>query len=176
MSPKSVADGLTRMTGSLSPSGLGGARPVASVPSFSCSSVSVDIKAFKGKGAFRSLSRQFADSVAQARSLGQQVADAPGGQGALSAFARGRGQAAAGRAIRVLMSGRSACRVLVTNFLESDMSNSVFKTITRALVAVLFFSGASTTFAEASATTEQADENIAYAIGMQAVFFVALPL
>ena len=67
MSPKSVADGLTSMTGLPSPSGLEGARAVASVPSFSCSSVSVDIQAFKGKGAFRSLSRQFADSVAQAR-------------------------------------------------------------------------------------------------------------
>lgn len=54
MSPKSVADGLTSMTGLPSPSGLEGARAVASVPSFSCSSVSVDIKAFKGKGAFRS--------------------------------------------------------------------------------------------------------------------------
>ncbi|WMD19650.1 hypothetical protein RAS12_23985 [Achromobacter seleniivolatilans] len=43
------------------------ARTAVSVPSHSSSSVSVDIKAFKGKGAFRSLSRQFANSVAQIR-------------------------------------------------------------------------------------------------------------
>ncbi|KAG1393133.1 hypothetical protein ACOTDN_15730 [Achromobacter xylosoxidans] len=42
-------------------------RTGAGLPSYSFSSVSVDIKAFKGKGAFRSLSRQFANSVAQTR-------------------------------------------------------------------------------------------------------------
>ncbi|MBK1982728.1 MAG: hypothetical protein IJF82_12220 [Achromobacter sp.] len=67
MSSKSVASGRDLLAGLPPCSGAGRVQAVASVPSFSCSSVYVDIKAFKGKGAFRSLSRQLADSVAQIR-------------------------------------------------------------------------------------------------------------
>jgi len=57
------------------------------------------------------------------------------------------------------------------------MKNFIFQTASRAFVAVLFSAGAITTaFAQQPPTTEQTDENIAYATGMEAVFYGFAPV
>lgn len=57
------------------------------------------------------------------------------------------------------------------------MKNFIFQTASRAFVAMLFSAGAVTTaFAQQPPTTEQTDENIAYATGMEAVFYGFAPV
>ncbi|NSX13403.1 DUF1254 domain-containing protein [Cupriavidus taiwanensis] len=57
------------------------------------------------------------------------------------------------------------------------MNRSILKPVSWAFVAILFLAGASTTtFAEESATNAQTDEKIAYAIGMEAIFYGFAPV